>query len=352
MRIQKLLQTMQQCGADAALVTASENVAYYSSFSGTSSQLLITPEQRYFFTDFRYAEQAAKETDFSVVETKGHQRIETLFEYIKRHNVKKVGIDLSDVSYRAYKNYQQHISDKNIIDISAHIALQRAVKDETELELIAKGAQRNDLLFRHLCGLIREGVSEMDIKAEIVYYMHKNGAESAFAPIVASGENASLPHATPTDRKLCAGDLLTMDYGCRFGGYCSDFTRTVAISFMDKEQQKVYDIVNRAGKLGIEALRPGIRACDVDAVARGFIAKSGYAQYFGHGLGHGVGRFIHEVPSIGESSDAVLEAGMVVTIEPGIYLQGRFGVRIEDLIVIKDGGCENLTSAPREVIII
>lgn len=352
MRIQKLLQAMQRHGADAALITASENVAYYSGFSGTSSQLMITPAQSYIFTDFRYAEQAAKETNFAVVETKGQQRIETLFAYANNHSAKKVGIDLSDVSYTAYKAYLSHIGEENIIDISADIAAQRAIKDEAELELIAKGARHNDLLFSHLCTLIHEGISEMDIKAEIVYYMHKNGAESAFAPIVASGENASLPHATPTDRKLRAGDFVTMDYGCRFGGYCSDFTRTVAISYMDKEQQKVYDIVNRAGTLGIAALRPGKRACDVDAAARSYIADSGYAQAFGHGLGHGVGRFIHEAPIIGESSDAVLQAGMVVTIEPGIYLQGRFGVRIEDLCVIKNGGCDNLTTAPREAIII
>jgi Xaa-Pro aminopeptidase len=195
-------------------------------------------------------------------------------------------------------------------------------------------------------------MTEYDIKAELVYFMHKHGAEVAFPPIVASGEHSSLPHATPTDRKLKPGDLLTLDYGCRFGGYCSDFTRTVAISHMDKEQQKLYDIVNCAGEIAISALRAGVSAKEVDAVARDYIASHGYGDYFGHGIGHSLGRAIHETPALNARSDAVLEENMVVTIEPGIYLPGRFGVRIEDLLVIKDGGCVNLTSATRDVVII
>jgi len=185
-----------------------------------------------------------------------------------------------------------------------------------------------------------------------VYYMHRHGAEVAFPPIVASGEHSSLPHATPTDRKIKPGDLLTLDYGCRFGGYCSDFTRTVAISHMDKEQQKVYDIVNCAGEMAISALRAGVSAKEVDAAARDYIASHGCGDYFGHGTGHSLGLTIHEAPALNARSDAVLEENMVVTVEPGIYLPGRFGVRIEDLLVIKDGGCVNLTSATRDVVII
>ena len=352
MRIEKLRKELIWLGADAALITTSENVAYYSGFTGTSSQLLITQTHQLFFTDFRYTEQAQTETDFDVVETKGHTRIETVFEHIQKLGIKKIGIDLSGVSYSAYKAYLSRIAEDDIVDISSAVSAQRAVKDEDELGLITKGAQHNDNLFSNLCGLLRPGISEMDIKAEIVYYMHKNGAETAFAPIVASGENSSLPHATPSDRKLRAGDFVTMDYGCRFGGYCSDFTRTVAISHMDKDQQKVYDIVKCAGELAIAALKAGAIAQDIDAVARDYIAQHGFGQAFGHGLGHGVGLFIHEAPTLGEKSDAVLEDGMVVTIEPGIYLAGRFGVRIEDLCVIKDGGCVNLTGAPRDMIII
>lgn len=352
MRIKKLLRMINTRKADAALITAAENVTYYSGFTGASSQLLITRDERFLFTDFRYGEQAEAQTNFTVIETKAQTRVKTIFELAEKHKAGKIGADLRWVLTPAYKAYAQHMGENNIIDLSDDISSQRAVKDSNELALIEKGARHNDLLFFHLCGLIREGITELDIKAEIIYYMHKNGAESAFAPIVASGENTSLPHAAPSGRKLKAGDLLTMDYGCKFEGYCSDFTRTAAISYMDKERQKVYDIVNRAGEIGIAALKAGEAARVVDAASRDYIAKSGYASAFGHGLGHGVGLFIHEEPAINEVSDAVLKEGMAVTIEPGIYIEGRFGIRIEDLCIVKNGGCVNLTVAPREVTII
>ena len=352
MRADRLREDMASVSADAALITTTENVTYYSGFTGTSSQLLIMPDDMLFFTDFRYTEQAQAETAFDVVETKGDSRVQTIFEYVKKLGVRRIGIDLSGVSYSAYKAYLKHIAEENIVDLSGAISKRRAVKDEGELALIARGAAHNDALFAHLCGLLKPGMTEYDIKAEIVYYMHKHGADSAFAPIVASGQHSSLPHATPTDRVILPGDFVTMDYGCRFDGYCSDFTRTVAISHMDKEQQKVYDIVKCAGELGINALSAGMPAKAVDAIAREYIATRGYGDYFGHGLGHSLGLFIHETPALNERSDAVLEENMVVTIEPGIYLPGRWGVRIEDLCVVKDGGCVNYTAAPREAVII
>ena len=352
MRINKLREAMAHAGAVAALITSVENVSYYSRFSGNSSQLLITENEKYFFTDFRYTEQAEAETDFTVVETKATTRVQTIFEYASKHGVGKIGIDLSDVSYTAYKAYLKFIAEENIVDLSADVAKQRTIKDAEEIALIAKGAHHNDLLFDHMCKILKPGMSEMDIRAELIYYMNRNGADIAFAPIVASGPNSSLPHATPTDRKIQPGDFLTMDYGCRFGGYCSDFTRTVAISHMDKEQQKGYDIVKRAGDMALEALSAGKGTREIDAIARSYIAQEGYGQAFGHGLGHGVGMMIHEAPTLNEASDATLVDGMVVTIEPGIYLKGRWGVRIEDICVVKNGGCENLTSAPRDIIII
>lgn len=352
MRIDSLREDMTAVSVDAALITTTENVLYYSGFTGTSSQLLITPDDTLFFTDFRYAEQAQAETEFDVIETKGDSRVQTLFEYAKKLGARRIGVDLSGVSYNAYKAYLKHTAEENIVDLSGAISKRRAVKDESELMLIAKGAAHNDKLFAHMCGLLKPGMTEYDIKAEIMYYMHKNGAEAAFPPIVASGEHSSLPHATPTDRKILPGDFVTMDYGCRFDGYCSDFTRTVVISHMDKEQQKVYDIVKCAGDMALNALAAGVPAKAVDAIAREYIAVTGYGDYFGHGLGHSLGLFIHEAPALNERSDAVLEENMVVTIEPGIYLPGRFGVRIEDLCVVKDGGCVNFTAAPREAVII
>ncbi len=351
MRIRKLREALARKGADAALITTDENIRYYSGFSGSSSQLLITQSEKYLFTDARYTEQAESDTDFAVIETKSPARLAAIFERAKAGG-RRLGIDLTGVSYKAYKDYLNHIGEADIVDISSAIDAQRIVKDEAEIALITKGARHNDELFSHLCTLIRPGITEMDIKAEIVYYMNKSGADTAFAPIVASGPNSSLPHATPTSRAIQPGDFVTMDYGCRFEGYCSDFTRTVGILDIDKEQQKVYDIVKCAGDLALQMLAEGVQTRDADAAARSYIAQHGYAEAFGHGMGHGVGLFIHEAPTLNEISSDILADGMAVTVEPGIYLKGRFGVRIEDLCVIKHGGSVNLTAAPRDLIIL
>lgn len=351
MRIQKLRESMAN-SADGALITAAENVRYYSGFTGDSSQLLITKDSQFLFTDFRYAEHAEKETEFKVVVTKGDSRNRAIFEYAKKEKIKCIGIDLSGVSFYAYKSYLAYISESDIVDLSLSISLQRCIKDADEISAIRKGAQHNDKLFSHICGLIKPGVSENEIKAQIIYFMNRQGADSSFSPVTASGQNSSLPHATPSGKKIKEGDFVTLDYGCKFDGYCSDFTRTVAVCHIDKDMQKVYDIVKYAGDKALAALKPGVAAKSIDAIARDYIASMGYADAFGHGLGHGVGLGIHEAPSLNDSGDTLLEPGMVVTIEPGIYLKGRYGVRIEDLCVITDGGCENLTSAPRDLIII
>ncbi len=351
MRIKKLKENMEQ-KADAALITAQENVTYYSRFSGDSSQLLITDAGKFLFTDFRYAEQAEGQTDFTVVVTKNGLRNQTIFEYAKKQKASRIGIDLADVLYNDYKNYLEFTDEGDIIDLSPMISLQRSIKDADEIEVIAKGAVHNDKLFEHMCAFLKPGISETDIMAEIIYYMNRRGADSSFAPIAASGENSSLPHAKPTGRKIKKGDFVTMDYGCKFGSYCSDFTRTVAIYDIDNDKQKVYDIVKCAGDKALAALKPGMTAKSVDAVARDYITDMGYGEAFGHGLGHGVGLQIHEAPSLNNMGETILEPGMVVTIEPGIYLKGEYGVRIEDLCVITDSGCDNLTSAPRDLIII
>lgn len=352
MRVQKLRAAMQKAGADAALITSGVNVRYYSGFSGASSQLLITQDKKLLLTDFRYAEQAETETDFTVTETQKDGRIKTIFDYLRALKAARLGIDLSDVSYASYKSYLQHIGEEDIVDLTEAVSSQRRIKDEGEIELIEKGAEHNDRLFAHMCSLLKPGMTETDIKAELVYYMNRQGAETAFDPIVASGPNSSLPHATPTGRRIEQGDFVTMDYGCRFEGYCSDFTRTVAISDIDKDMRKVYDIVNRASEKAFEVLRAGARGRDVDAAARDYITAAGYGESFGHGLGHGVGMFIHEAPTLNAVSDEILEPGMVVTIEPGIYLKGGYGVRIEDLCVVTKGGFTNLSAAPREMLII
>ncbi len=352
MRIDKLRRDMKKAGAQAALIASETNVQYYSGFTGDSSQLLVTQDEKLFFTDFRYTEQAQMQTDFTVIETKGQTRQSEIFDRVKKAGAATLGIDLAGVMYPTYKSYQKFIAEDKIVDLSAAIGVARCVKNEDELALIAKGAHHNDFLFEKMCAMLGSLESEADIKAELIYHMNKIGAESAFSPIVASGSNSSLPHATPSARKIIAGDFVTMDYGHKFGGYCSDFTRTVAVSKVDKEQQKVYDIVRLASSKAIKALKPGVKCSEIDAIARDYIASKGYGDFFGHGLGHGVGLNIHEEPALNATSETMLEAGMVITIEPGIYLPGKWGVRIEDLCVITPKGYKNLTAAPHDLIII
>ncbi len=352
MRIEKLRQSLEEKNIDAALITSVENVRYYSGFTGDSSQLLITGSELFLFTDFRYTEHAQKETCFEVVETNGKERVETIFRYASKNNAVKLGADLVNIRYPEFKSYLEFIKEDDIADISQIIADQRLIKDEDELGAIRNGAEYNDLLFEYLCGIIKQGMSEKEIKAEIIYFMLKNGAEVAFDPVVASGENSSLPHAVPSDRRFEPGDFITMDYGFKFDGYCSDFTRTVAICEVDKEQQKVYDIVKESADRAFPLLRPGAECAKVDAAARDYISQNGFGQYFGHGLGHGVGMDIHEAPTLNGLSKDVLQPGMTATVEPGIYIAGKYGVRIEDLCVITKNGFENLTAAPRELIIL
>lgn len=352
MRIDKLREGLITKKADAALIVTNENVAYYSGLFGGDTELLITHKNKYLFTDFRYSENAERNTDFTVVETKNDERIKTIFDYAKKENVKLIGIDLSGVSYNEYESCLEFAKQSDIVDLSDVITKQRGIKEPDELAAIAYGAQHNDKLFTHICGKIRNGISENDIKAEIVYYMNLHGAESAFSPIVASGTNSSLPHAAPSNKRISSGDFVTMDFGCKFDGYCSDFTRTVAVSHVDKDMQKVYDIVKNAGEKALLAIKPGMTAKQLDAAARDYIENTGYGSSFGHGLGHGVGLSIHEAPSLNALSENVLEESMVVTIEPGIYLKGRYGVRIEDLCVVASGGCINLNKAPRDLIIL
>ena len=352
MKIDKLRAALKKAGVDAALIVSEVNVQYFSGFIGDSSQLLITQDEMLFFTDFRYTEQAQMQTDFTVVETAGHTRLDEIFGSVTKAGAKTLGIDLDGAMYNSFKSYLKFIDEEQIIDLSAVVGAARCIKDEQEIAAIAKGAKYTDKLFEKVCTMIGEGVTEADIKAEMIYFMNKNGAEAAFDPIVASGSNSSLPHATPTSKKFESGDFITMDFGCKFDGYCSDFTRTVALCKVDNEQQKVYDIVRQAGEKATKALAPGAKCSDIDAIARGYIAAKGYGEYFGHGLGHGVGLLVHEEPRLNGTSEDVLEAGMVVTIEPGIYLPGKWGVRTEDLCVITESGYTNLTTAPRELIIL
>ncbi len=350
-RKNKLLQKINEKQMDAVLITLDENVFYFSGFPGDSTELLITPKATYLFTDFRYTEMAEKQTQgCEIIETKSSDRLAQIDRKMKENGVGVLGIEKSAVTLTFFDACQTSLSAKAYSDVSEDIAWLRAIKSDAEIEIMKNAARISDRVFEKLLTRIKPGIRETDINAELIYLFNQNGCGLSFPPIIASGENASLPHAQVTDRMLREGDFLTIDFGCKLGKYCTDCTRTVGIGGLAKEQEKVYDIVKLAQQTAFEAIMPGITCGELDTVARGIIADAGYAENFGHGLGHGVGLEIHEFPRVGGGDMTVLKPGMVITIEPGIYLKGRYGVRIEDMCFVTENGGESFNHIDKNLI--
>lgn len=350
-RIKKLLEAYDN--RTAFLLCGANNVRYFSGYTGEESIIVIYGDKRYFITDFRYIEQAKKQVlGFDIVMTQGKTAIKTATKVVEHIDAKKVAIDESKMTAYEYLLLKDDLANIEILPCENEINKIRSIKDENEISIISEAAQKNDEYFEKLLGLIKPGVSENDLKAELYYMMHKDGLDIAFNAIIASGENSSLPHAQCSNRKIQDGDLITFDFGCKKDGYCSDFTRTVAVGKALEQQKKVYEVVMEANKLAFHSFHIGMKASDLDAVARDYIRQAGYEKQFGHSLGHGVGMDIHELPRIGDGSDTALIEGMVFTIEPGIYIEGKFGVRIEDICAIKDEKLISLSIANRQLIIV
>lgn len=345
-RLTALREKMQ---TDFILLTNEPDVTWLTGFTGDSSQALVGKHEAFFFTDSRYTEQAQNQLDaaWKAIETNGSDR----FKSIGRHCSDHLGIDFANTSLAEFEEYKQCISCE-FSDYGDLLTELRSIKSEEELSAMRDGAEITQNSFYHLLKYIKEGASEWDLYAELVYYFHKHGAVPSFTPIIASGEHSSMPHAGVTDRKLRKGDFITMDIGCIYRGMCTDFTRTVALFGVAERQKIVYNTVAYANSEGLAALRAGITGEEADRAARSVIEKAGFGAYFGHGTGHGVGIEIHEHPRLSRNVHTVLQSGMVVTVEPGIYLPGEMGVRIEDMAVVTADGCENFYTAEKELIII
>lgn len=334
---------------DFVFLTKESDVTWLTGFTGDSSQALVSRASAYFFTDSRYTEQAQKQlsADWQIIETNAAERIPT----IGNHCGGQIGIDYANTSLSEMEEYRRHIGG-TFSDYGTLLTDLRSIKDEAELTAMTEGAEITQNAFYHLLKYIREGVSEWELYAELVYFFHKHGAVPSFPPIIAGGENSSMPHAGVTHRKLRKGDFLTMDFGCICKGMCTDFTRTVALFGVAEREKMVYNTVKCANLEGLAALKAGVTGEEADRAARDVIEKAGFGQYFGHGTGHGVGVEIHEQPRLSRNVPTVLRSGMVVTVEPGIYLPGKMGVRIEDMAVVTADGCKNFYTAEKELIII
>ena len=350
-KYQSLLETGE---VDALLLTSVYNRLYAAQYRVAEGVAVVTREGAYYFTDSRYIEAAEKNLKgFTVRMTHpGSSEIERINEVIGEHTIKKLGFEENDMTYGDYLRYNEALHAV-LVPMQAKIDAFRATKEPWEIELMRKAQAITDQTFSELCKIIQAGMTEKELEAELLYRLYKHGAEGpSFDPIVVSGPNTSLPHGVPGERKLEFGDFITMDFGCIYGGYCSDMTRTVARGFVSEEMDKVYKTVLKAQLAGIAATKAGVAGRDIDGTARKVIADAGYGDYFGHGYGHSLGILIHEAPNANTRNDQPMPAGAVVSAEPGIYLPGKFGVRIEDVTVITETGCEVLTKSPKKLIIL
>lgn len=351
-RIEKLQNQLEK--TEAALIFGNTNRFYLTGFNSSAGLVLITCEKAVFLIDFRYYEKAKSvvKTAEVVLSVKAYAQV---LEILKKENIKSLYLDTSEVTIDMFNGLKTALDGIEILEsnkISNVIDDCRAVKTQNEIESIKSAQAITDKAFGYILDKIKIGKTEKEIALDLEFFIRKNGSEGvAFDFIVVSGENSSLPHGVPGNRTLKAGDFVTMDFGAKFGGYCSDMTRTVALSFIADEQQKVYDTVLKAQTLAFEKIKAGAVCKDVDAAARDFIYKD-YKGAFGHGLGHSLGVDIHESPAFNTRDTTVLKSGMVLTVEPGIYLENKFGVRIEDMALVTDDGYENLTKSEKKLIIL
>ena len=352
--LSKLQVVLRASDTDGAIISSELNQRYLSGLSFSDGYILVTQNDGYLITDSRYIEIAKRTVTHLNVILATRPMTEILSDIIKENKIKHVGVEENEISLADYERFRSAFEECEVISgISEIMKELRAVKSPDEIALIDKAQKITDAAFSHILEFITPNMTEKDIALELEFFMRKNGAEGlAFDTIAVSGASSSLPHGVPSDEKLKKG-FLTMDFGAKFEGYCSDMTRTVCIGKADEEMKLVYNTVLSAQRHALENIKVGMPCRDADALARDIIREAGYGTNFGHSLGHGVGMFIHEFPRLAPSADekSRLKAGHVVTVEPGIYLEGKFGCRIEDMIAIKDdGSVHNFTKSRKDLI--
>lgn len=346
----RLAEVATAAGLDLLYVSNLVSIRYLTGFGGTNGACLVGPSERLFFTDFRYTERAEQEVG------EGWERPEAERDLLPRLAARmsgRVGFEDGKLSVRQLEKLREAIGDGvELVPAGDMVEELRVVKDEAEVALIAATAELADDVYRWAIEQGLAGRTERVVARATEARIRELGAEPSFPPIVAAGPNGALPHAEPGDREIGRGELVVFDMGALLDGYCSDCTRTFATGEPDEEARSVYELVRDAQARALEAVRPGVAGKDADAVAREAIAAGGHAERFGHGLGHGVGLEVHEGPRLSPSSDDELGAGNVVTVEPGVYVPGSFGVRIEDLVLVTEDGPRNLSGLPKELTVV
>jgi len=348
-KLSKIINYTKEHNLDGVLLTSMPNVFYVSGFTGDNVILFISPEKALLITDSRYTLQAEEQSpDFQVVTAKG-----SLVKELKDLKLKKLGFEADRVTCAQLDAFKKTLEGCEFEDASAFMNEIRIIKAAEEIDLIRIAAQIADDAFAHIIKFAKVGMTEREIALELEFFMRKNGAESvSFDTIVAAGDHGAMPHAEPSDRVIKDGDCVVMDFGCKYKGYCSDMTRTVFFGKADERQLEVYNSVLNAQKAALAQIKAGVCENAPDKAAREELAKSNLDKYFTHSLGHGVGVEIHEDPRMAPKCTGALKENMLVTVEPGVYIDGFMGVRIEDLVVVTADGYENLTKSEKDVIIL
>jgi Xaa-Pro aminopeptidase len=352
-RIAQVREAMTRKQLDALLISSLVSIRYLTGFTGSHALLIVTRDSVVFLSDIRYTQQAKEEvrncsriviTKIGLLEEASQQCL------LRRH---RTGFEAHQVTYATYRRLRTLFPASSFVSTTNLVEDVMLVKDEQEIEMMRRAARISDRAFREVVTMIRPGVREVEIGAEISYVQRMLGAErDAFEIIVASGARSAVPHARASDKKIRAGEMVVLDFGCVVNGYHADMTRTIAVGRVPQQLKRVYASVLDAQQLALSSVRAGIAASDLDAIARTRIANHGFGRFFNHSLGHGIGLSVHERPKVSELSKETLKAGSVITIEPGVYLSNIGGVRIEDEVVVRENGCEVLNAAPKELLVV
>lgn len=351
-RIEKLRESIQENNLDCILITSLENIRYSSGFTSVDAEILITADKKYIFTDFRYFIQAGEECpDFTLIEISNDNLIEKLNEVFRKNHCKKCGFEENKTTIDIYNSLKE--LDVEFVPAKDILAGLRIYKDDDEIESLKKAQSIADKAYNALLNSIHSGMTEKEVAAELDYLCAKYGSECpSFDTIVGSGPNGAKCHAVKSDRKLENGDLVVVDFGSVYNGYHSDMTRTFGVGKISDKAKDIYNIVLESQLKTLDALKNGISGKELDAVARDYITACGHGSEFGHGLGHGFGLEIHEPPRASVYSSDILRTGMTITVEPGIYIEGFCGVRIEDCCIVSDDGKINLVTTKKDLICI
>jgi Xaa-Pro aminopeptidase len=351
-RVQALRKKMADQGIPALLIINPYNRRYISGFTGTAGFAVVTETENLFFTDFRYIEQASEQAPHFQIIKHEQKAILSIKAELERLHIKRLGIEQNHVVHSQFLSFTSDLSPVELVGVEGLVESLRVNKDESEIKTMSEAAKIADAAYEHILSFIRPGLTEREVAIELEFYMRKQGAkESSFDIIVASGYRSALPHGVASDKVIGPGEFVTLDFGAFYQGYCSDLTRTFIVGPATDRHLEIYQIVLEAQLNGLN-LRKGMTGREADALTRELISKHGYGDRFGHSTGHGLGMEVHEAPSLAPRSETVLQPGMVVTVEPGIYIPGFGGVRIEDDVIIREQGIEVLTKSSKDLVII